>query len=332
MKPTIRALGFFPIRIDEIQHNENIDQRILTEIDKASVVVADLTYARPSVYYEAGYAQGRGLPVVFTSRADHLAVKLQADDLRIHFDLRQRNIVPWSSPSDPSFGVRFRAHLTPTVRPLVRKRRQQEQDDKAARNFASISHDEKRRRLSLIAIRRARSAGFWNEGTQDGRRIRPAEIPATVGWLGYKPWRTFVKTILILVLGEVGKRALGEVARDGYSWMSQVVPTELRGRMNIGHLILVSLASVPSSRVESAIPDLHGLKDWEGTRVWVRAHQPLDGSFGGMQTMYLHLIDHVRSEDHLAEVCRGVFTTMGRGRPGPTEVRRISVKRSSGSR
>ncbi len=39
---------------DRLMHNEHIDQKILREIEAAHVVVADLTFARPSVYWEAG--------------------------------------------------------------------------------------------------------------------------------------------------------------------------------------------------------------------------------------------------------------------------------------
>jgi nucleoside 2-deoxyribosyltransferase len=59
-----------PVRVDRITHNDRIDEKIRNEITKADVVVADLTYARPSVCWEAGFAE-RVVPVVYTCRTDH---------------------------------------------------------------------------------------------------------------------------------------------------------------------------------------------------------------------------------------------------------------------
>jgi nucleoside 2-deoxyribosyltransferase len=56
-------------RVDRIEHNDKIDTKIISEIEAADLVTADLTYARPSVYFEAGYAQ-RAIPVIFTARPD----------------------------------------------------------------------------------------------------------------------------------------------------------------------------------------------------------------------------------------------------------------------
>src|SRR6266516_2832485 len=71
---TLRALQITPIRVDRIEHNDNIDRRIISEIDKADFVIADLTYSRPSVYFEAGYGE-RKATVVYTVRRDHLKQK-----------------------------------------------------------------------------------------------------------------------------------------------------------------------------------------------------------------------------------------------------------------
>jgi nucleoside 2-deoxyribosyltransferase len=84
-------------RVDRIEHNDDIDDRIIAEIEKADLVITDLTYARPSVYFEAGYAQ-RAIPVVYTVRGDHFRAR-DADphgNRQVHFDLKMRNIIAWS--------------------------------------------------------------------------------------------------------------------------------------------------------------------------------------------------------------------------------------------
>ena len=56
LRKTLGPLGVNAQRVDRIEHNDNIDTKIISEIEAADLVIADLTYARPSVYFEAGYA------------------------------------------------------------------------------------------------------------------------------------------------------------------------------------------------------------------------------------------------------------------------------------
>ena len=74
LAPSLRSLNVKAIRVDRVEHNDDIDDRIIQSLEEADFVVADLTYARPSVYFEAGYAQ-RVIPVVYTVRKDHFDSK-----------------------------------------------------------------------------------------------------------------------------------------------------------------------------------------------------------------------------------------------------------------
>jgi nucleoside 2-deoxyribosyltransferase len=80
LRPTIRSIGARAVRVNDVNHNDDINNKMLELLDQADFVVADLTYARPSVYYEAGYAAPR--PVVYTCRSDHL--DHPTEDLRVH--------------------------------------------------------------------------------------------------------------------------------------------------------------------------------------------------------------------------------------------------------
>ncbi len=68
IKEAASQLGINAERIDEPQSNERVTDRILASIRTAQYVIVDLTHARPNVYYEAGYAQGRGKTPVFVAR------------------------------------------------------------------------------------------------------------------------------------------------------------------------------------------------------------------------------------------------------------------------
>lgn len=84
----IENAGFRPHRVDLREHNEKIDDEIIAQIRKSRFVLADFTGHRGGVYFEAGYAKGLGLEVIWTCREDH------AD--KLHFDIRQYNCILWS--------------------------------------------------------------------------------------------------------------------------------------------------------------------------------------------------------------------------------------------
>lgn len=303
VKPALRSLGVQVFRIDEIEHNENIDIRILEEIGKADFILADLTFSRPSVYFEAGYGFGLGRPVVYTSRLDHLSAHARDDYLRVHFDLRQRNIIGWSNESDRTFQKRLLARIRKTVAPLLRLQLKQVSAQKAEREFASVSVAERRRKVLEAAIRQARAARFQQEGRIRGRRMRPADVPAGAGWLGYKPWRRFAKTLFVVANSSLSVRNL-RTLRDLEPTMAAALPVELRRRFRIHHCALLSLAPLSSQRLESALPDFYPLGTRPG-RWWCLARPD--------HVLYVHVIDGIRSVEALTATFRGLLKTIGRG-------------------
>lgn len=112
----VSELGMHPRRIDRIEHIENINQKIISELNDSDVAIADLTYARPSVYYEAGYAQ-RKIPVIYTCRKDHLFN--EDDTLKVHFDVDRYNIIFWNDPNDETFSVSLKARLQSVIDDLL---------------------------------------------------------------------------------------------------------------------------------------------------------------------------------------------------------------------
>jgi len=91
-KPALEKTGFKPIRIDLVPHDEYIPLRILAEIRRSGLLVADLTENRGGVYFEAGFAMGLGTRVIWTCRKDAM------ND--VHFDTRQFPHILWEQPSD----------------------------------------------------------------------------------------------------------------------------------------------------------------------------------------------------------------------------------------
>ena len=89
-KPAIETLGWDALRIDNKEHINKICDEIILEIRRSRFLVADCTGQRGGVYYEAGFAQGLGIPVFLTCR----------DGDVLHFDVRQYNCIFWTDEAD----------------------------------------------------------------------------------------------------------------------------------------------------------------------------------------------------------------------------------------
>ena len=96
IKQAIENSGYKPIRIDRKNDINKVDDKIIAEIRRSRFLIADYTQgedgARGSVYYEAGFASGLGIPVI------HLCRKDMVD--KLHFDTRQYYHIVWSNPEE----------------------------------------------------------------------------------------------------------------------------------------------------------------------------------------------------------------------------------------
>src|SRR5215208_1606209 len=64
-------------RVDEQHFMNSIVEHLYKQIERADIVIADMTGQNPNVYYEAGYAMAMHKPIIFVSQ-----------ELDIPFDLR----------------------------------------------------------------------------------------------------------------------------------------------------------------------------------------------------------------------------------------------------
>jgi len=93
IRPAIEKSGKIKsMRIDKLEHNNKICDQIIAEIRRSKYLVADFTGNRGGVYFEAGFAQGLGLPVIWTVK--------ESDLDNVHFDTRQYNHIVYSTPED----------------------------------------------------------------------------------------------------------------------------------------------------------------------------------------------------------------------------------------
>ena len=93
LKPGIEGSNYFKaIRSDKEEYLDRIDDWIIGQLRRSALVVADFTENKGGVYYEAGFAAGLGIPVIYTCHKDDF------DD--VHFDTNHINYILWSAPED----------------------------------------------------------------------------------------------------------------------------------------------------------------------------------------------------------------------------------------
>ncbi len=99
--PAIRDAGFEPKRADELFSTGSVVEQIWEEIEKSSVLLADLTNKNPNVFYELGLAHADSKPVVFTSG--------NLDD--VPFDLRHLRVIIYEV-REPRWADKLQQNIT----------------------------------------------------------------------------------------------------------------------------------------------------------------------------------------------------------------------------
>lgn len=105
--PAMSDAGYEPKRIDDHHHNNRIDDEIIALIRRSKFVVADFTGQRGGVYFEAGFALGMNLPVIWTVKKSELS--------SVHFDNRQYNFVTWEEGNLPEFKLNLQYRIEATL-------------------------------------------------------------------------------------------------------------------------------------------------------------------------------------------------------------------------
>lgn len=267
--PTLRAAGIHTIFMGRLEHNDDIDKRIIREIEECDFVIADLTYVRPSVYFEAGYAQ-RKVPVIYTCRTDHLGQG--TGELRVHFDLLMRNIVGWSSPTDRSFSTKLAKRIKIVIRPLTQQRESDAKVKAAVDDF---------QRIPLVTRIDIMTGAFQKVLERSGYRSLVVNNRPMNPWVGRLPKREVLNLCIVSAQSDFTKRKIADHVNqafglvksrfesfdndfEGYNrvlwqnkWGHFVVPRAIETRnveRIVLRLVLCSLQKIPTGRLVSALP------------------------------------------------------------------------------
>jgi hypothetical protein len=107
IEPAIKDAGYDAKRIDSHHHNNRIDDEIVAMLRRSKFVVADFTGQRGGVYFEAGFALGLGLQVIWTCKKSELNNN--------HFDTRQYNFVTWEDGKLDEFKAALQNRIEATI-------------------------------------------------------------------------------------------------------------------------------------------------------------------------------------------------------------------------
>jgi nucleoside 2-deoxyribosyltransferase len=109
-RPAVLRTGFALKVLTDQQRAGSIDDQIRAGLLAARFVIADLTRGSHGAYWEAGFAEGRGVPVIYTCE------KTDWDKNRTHFDTNHMVTIVW----DAANMRKEEDALTATIRATLR--------------------------------------------------------------------------------------------------------------------------------------------------------------------------------------------------------------------
>lgn len=115
-KPSVRDTGFELIKLDDVPRAGLIDDRLRVEIQSSDFIIADLSHDNLGAYWEAGYAEGLGKPVIYTCEIG----KFEAT--KTHFDTNHHLTITWDAASPEEAGRKLKATIRATLPHLAKQR------------------------------------------------------------------------------------------------------------------------------------------------------------------------------------------------------------------
>jgi len=319
IEPLLKRKGISQFRVDRSNRNDDIDDQILSELRKCDFVIADLTYARPSVYFEAGIAQGRPVPVIYTCRRDHF--KHQPDDEHgnfcVHFDLQMKPIIPWSDPPSVAFSRQLEKRIALVVRPLLSKQQISEAEERERLRFAAYSVSEKLERLKELYQATVRSRGFPNySGWFDWQRKKNTTVLIESFFTNSLTKKDFDAFFGYYYYFGTRKRTIQEY------FMSKRLPKTIER-----HVFLCSIRNVTESRVTAALSRFKVTKTIDEIQATCdmmfsferkkKAHRVSEvwvapGTIELPLKIYAHFISDISSEDPFKNRVENIMKSIGR--------------------
>ena len=114
-REAVRQAGFELNRLDDSPRAGLIDDRMRVEIQSSDFLIADLTHDNLGAYWEAGYAEGLGKPVVYTCE------KTKFEQEKTHFDTNHHLTIIWDKDASNCVAEKLKATIRATLPELARQ-------------------------------------------------------------------------------------------------------------------------------------------------------------------------------------------------------------------
>jgi len=111
VESAILDAGYKPIRIDKYEHNNLIDDEIISNIKKSKFIVADFTFNNYGVYYEAGYARGMNIPVISLCEEKQFHDK----NNKVHFDTNHYSFILYEKEKGSELRKSLKLRIEATI-------------------------------------------------------------------------------------------------------------------------------------------------------------------------------------------------------------------------
>jgi len=108
-KPAVKETGFDLFRLEDRPRAGLIDDRLRVEIQTSRFLISDLTHENAGAYWEAGYAEGLGKPVIYTCE------KEKFKELKTHFDTNHHLTVVWDADHSSKAAEELKATIRATL-------------------------------------------------------------------------------------------------------------------------------------------------------------------------------------------------------------------------
>lgn len=107
-RPAVLQTGFRLQKLTDEQRAGLIDDQLRVQIRRARILIADLTHANNGAYWEAGFAEGLGIAVIYTCKESEF--KKQA-----HFDTNHHLTVMWNPDKPEEAAEKLKATIRATL-------------------------------------------------------------------------------------------------------------------------------------------------------------------------------------------------------------------------
>ena len=112
VKPAVKdEIGYDLVDMRDVGRAGIIDNIMRVQIRDAKFVIADLTHDNNGAYWEAGYAEGLGKPVIY------ICEKTKFDNEKSHFDTNHCTTIPWSKNDAKDFKKELIATIRRSLNP-----------------------------------------------------------------------------------------------------------------------------------------------------------------------------------------------------------------------